>query len=270
MTNVADGSNVFSDWVTVLTTVPILPLPPNSERTAFETERLIIRPPTEEDLAALHEMRTQPEVMLNTKRALIDDDLEMTRSRLTNFLTPGDAKTFNCTICLREAGDNKLIGMGGVHSFGSVFGWPEIGYMFNSAYWGKGYATEFVRGFLQLYAQLPRPDVPVPLRVTRSSLPADLTAKAGPGTDEKGDKYDDDPAALAATVTVDTVVVEEKITAIVPDFNVESQKVVGKAGFQKFIQYREEDTRVLGSGIEILLHVLQYFPSRKAQAPAAA
>ncbi|CAK7244897.1 MAG: hypothetical protein STHCBS139747_006460 [Sporothrix thermara] len=263
MTSPVDGSNVFSDWVTVLTTVPLLPLPPNSERIAFETERLILRPPNEDDLAALHEMRTQPEVMRNTRRAVIDESMDVTRGVLAPFLPPGDARTFNCAICLREAGDNKLIGLGGVYVFHSVYGWPELGYMFNSSYWGKGYATEFVRGFLQLYSQLPRPETPQPLRVTRSSLPADLAARAGPGTDDKGD-YDADPEALARTVTADTVMVEEKLTAIVPDRNAESNKVVRKSGFKEFTQYLNEDSRLPGSGTKIMLRVYEYLPSKKA------
>ncbi|CAK7236512.1 hypothetical protein SCUCBS95973_009632 [Sporothrix curviconia] len=263
MTNPADNSSVFSDWVTVLTTVPLLPLPPNNERAALVTERLIIRPPTEDDLAALYELRTLPEVMRNTKTGTIDVDIAFTRGRLVPFLAPGDARTFNFAICLREAGDNKLIGIGGVHIFHSVFGWPELGYMFHSAHWGKGYATEFVRGFLQMYSKLPRPETPQPLRVTRCTLPADLQAKAGPGTAEKSD-YDDDPEALARTVTADTVVVEEKLTAIVAVRNAESNRVVTKGGFERFMQFSKEDGWMPGSGIDIMLNVYHYFPSKEA------
>ncbi|CAK7224293.1 hypothetical protein SBRCBS47491_005500 [Sporothrix bragantina] len=261
MTNPVDGSNVHSDWVTVLTTVPSLPLPPNSERIAFETERLIIRPLAEDDLPALYELRTQPEVMRNTKAAVIDPSIDFTRERLTPFLTPNDARTFNCAICSREAGDNKLIGIGGVHIFHSDFGWPELGYMFSSAHWGKGFATEFVRGFVQLYSKLPRPDTPQPLRVTRGTLPADLAAKAGPGTDEKGDY---DMEALARTVTANTVVVDEKLTAIVTVRNNESNRVVTKSGFKVFMQFVEEDRRMPGSGLDITLNVYEFLPSKKA------
>ncbi|CAK7201296.1 hypothetical protein SEUCBS139899_003999 [Sporothrix eucalyptigena] len=269
MTSVPDGALVFHDWVTVLTTLPTLPLPLNSQRVALETERLIIRPLTEDDLPALHEMRLLPEVMRNTKQGTVDANIEYTRERLIPFLPPNDAASFNCAICIREAGDNKLIGIGGVHSFHSVFGWPELGYMFHSAHWGKGYATEFVRGFLQLYSQLPRPSTPQPLRVTRVTLPAELAAKAGPGTHEQGN-YENDPEALAQTVTPDTVVVEEKLTAVVPDRNVESTRVITKGGFTEFMQYMEEDKRLPGSGIEILLRVYNFLPSRKESASAAA
>ncbi|KIH90051.1 hypothetical protein SPBR_00944 [Sporothrix brasiliensis 5110] len=263
MTHVTDGSKVFEDWVTVLATLPALPLPLNSQRVAFETERLIIRPPVEEDLAALHELRTQPEVMANTRRGLLDDDLEFTRDRLTPFLPPGDAKTYNCVICLREAGDNKLVGMGGVHNFTGGFGWPELGYMFRKECWGKGYATEFVRGFLQLYSALPRTSTPVPVRVARASLPPELAAKAGPGSKEMVDESSNSPAALASTVTADTVVVEEILMAIIADYNKGSLGVAGKAGFEKVFQFSEEDNRKPGTGIQIFVHFLQYFPGRK-------
>lgn len=265
MTNPVDGTQVFEDWVTVLTRLPSVPLPPNSQRKPFETERLIIRRPIEEDLEALHELRTQPEVMINTMRALVDDDLEYTRGRLTPFLTPGDANTFNMVICLKEAGDNRLIGIGGVHRFHSGFGWPEMGYMFSKHHWGKGYATEFVRAFVQLYAQLPRPETPQPLRVTRSSLSPEDAAKAGPGTKEKGEEFENDPAALAATVTADTVVVKDFLSATVPEDNLGSQGVIRKGGFQKFFKYHEDDTRYPGTGIQITLDVLKWFPGRKTQ-----
>lgn len=268
MTDTADGkTKVREDWVTILTKLPTLPLPPNSERLPFETERLIIRPPVAEDLPALHELRTQPEVMINTMRGLVDDDVEFTNDRLVPFLTPGDGKTFNFAICLKEAGDNKLIGFGGVHVFVSGFGWPEMGYMFRKEVWGKGYGTEFVKAFVQLYSALPRPSEPLPLRVTRSTLPADLKAKAGRGTPEKGEQYED-KAVLAASVTPDTVVVEEILTAIVPVYNKGSQGVIRKGGLQKFMQFIEPDNHhPPESGIEITLDVFKYYPQRKTQPP---
>ncbi|OAA63716.1 Acyl-CoA N-acyltransferase [Niveomyces insectorum RCEF 264] len=235
------------EWVTVLTTLPTRPLPPNTARTPLTTERLNIRPLAADDVAALHELRTQPEVMLNMKTGRIDESIDVTRVHLAPFLAPNDVITFQWAICLRASSDNKLIGIGGCRPQRGQFGWPDVGYMFNSAYWGQGYATEFVRGFLQLYAALPRTPAPVSLQVPRSILP---------------DDWDNDAADPA-----NPVVVEEKLTAIVPDHNAGSQAVLRKAGFEEFALIVEPDLRDLNQLIK--LHLFQAFPGRIAKSSLA-
>ncbi|EPE10432.1 acyl- n-acyltransferase [Ophiostoma piceae UAMH 11346] len=234
------------DWVTVLTTIPTLPLPANTERPLVETERLVLRALTEDDLPVFHELRSRPRVMRFTKRGAADEDIDYTRGRLTPFLPPNDIKTFNYAICLRAAGENKLIGVGGVHLFRSSIGWPEVGYMLHDDHWGKGYATEFLHAFVKAYSALPRPDKPVPLRVTRDSLPADVGASiVGDGDD-------------ASTAPV----VDEMLMATVADRNGASQKVIAKGGFEKYKSRTEPEWS--NPALDVLLHYYRYLPGRAA------
>ncbi|KAG9256124.1 GNAT domain-containing protein [Emericellopsis atlantica] len=145
------------EWTTVKTTLPALPYPPMAERKAVRTQRLLIRPTEMADAEAFHEMRLQPEVMKWTLQGVPDVDLEATRRFMAKTLPPNDTKTFNFAICLAETG--QLLGVGGSHMRNGELGWPVIGYMFRSDAWGKGYATEFVRAFQDMWWALPRAEV---------------------------------------------------------------------------------------------------------------
>ena len=154
------------EWTTIKTTLPALPYPPVSERKAVRTQRLLLRPQKAADAEELHQLRSQPEVMKWSLQGVPDVDVEATRKWLARTLPPGDAKTFNFTICLAETGE--LLGVGGSHMRDGELGWPVIGYMFRSEAWGKGYATEFVRAFLDLWWALPR--VQVELKVATDTV----------------------------------------------------------------------------------------------------
>jgi hypothetical protein len=106
--------------VKVKTTLPIQPFPDNETRPSLTTERLLLRPFRQDDLAEFHALRTQPEVMVNTSRGLVDDDRAYTQSRMDPFLPPKDVTTYNYAMCLKEAPD-VLIGAGGCHIFNSEF-----------------------------------------------------------------------------------------------------------------------------------------------------
>ncbi|KAG7293309.1 hypothetical protein NEMBOFW57_003355 [Staphylotrichum longicolle] len=135
-----------STFIRVRTTLPRRPFPPNATRQPITTERLTLRVLTQDDLAALHELRTQPEVMIWTALGKPDKDLAETQAKLDPFLPPRDEATFNFAICDRATG--QMIGIGGCHLWRSAFGWPEVGYMLRKEFWGKGLGTEFLRGFL--------------------------------------------------------------------------------------------------------------------------
>ncbi|KAI1383882.1 acyl-CoA N-acyltransferase [Hypoxylon trugodes] len=196
----------------VKTTLPTRPFPPNAEREHIRTERLIIRPFTEDDLDGIYSLRTQPEVMIFTMVGRIDADKEATRAYLSRFLPPNDLKTYNNVICLASTGE--LIGCGGAPSDSTngwpTFGWPEIGYIFKLEHWGKGYATEFLRAWLDQWWSLPRSEVEVK-----------VDAQSVDGSGE----------------------VPEMVMAVIEAHNKSSRRVLEKAGFQEFRRWVDTEEK---------------------------
>ncbi|KAH8912269.1 acyl-CoA N-acyltransferase [Coniochaeta sp. PMI_546] len=217
-----------AEWVSIQTTLPTRPLPLNSSRPAFTTERLVIRALGVEDVQALHVLRTQPEVMANTPQGRIDKDVGETRSKLAHYLPPNDEKTYEFAICLKET--DEVIGLGGCHSLSSMFGWPEIGYMLRREFWGQGLATEFLRTWLDMWYALPR-------------------------TEEQVDVH---PKSTFSEHGGDTLLVESVIAFTTAD-NVASQKVLQKSGFQHFLTWIEPDLR--NPDVDIALQGYKYFPN---------
>ncbi|KAF2711518.1 acyl-CoA N-acyltransferase [Pleomassaria siparia CBS 279.74] len=117
-----------------------------------KSERLLLRPLTLEDAEDVVLMRAHPEVMKHTSLGT-SDDIEKSkawiqgchdRDNCWNFcieLLPSQTST---PIEAHPAGP-RVIGM-----IGAVRA-PEVGYMFNTDYWGKGYATEALRAFMPLF-----------------------------------------------------------------------------------------------------------------------
>ncbi|KAI0095431.1 acyl-CoA N-acyltransferase [Hypoxylon sp. NC0597] len=200
-----------NSWAVVETTLPCVPLPPISQRQPISTKRLVIRPVREDDLEAYHELRSQPEAMIGTRRGRPDRDIDETRSAMQDLLSPKDSKAFYFGVFLASTG--ALIGEGGVHTMESAScGWPEIGYKFRKEFWGQGYGTEFLRALLEAWWNLPRSHVE--LRVSSSSI------------DRNGE--------LKAT---------EQIYATTAADNIGSRRVLEKLGFVHFLEWTEPDTQ---------------------------
>lgn len=192
--------------------------------------------PTLDDLAAVHVMRTQPEVMHWTAAGVPDKNLEESRAKLEPFLNGREEGTHNFAICDRETGD--LIGLGGSHNFRSSLGWPEVGYMFRKEYWGRGLGTEFLRGWLPVWNALEREEVEVEVDAR--------TLDEGEGQGGDG-------------------LVRERLIAITADTNDRSQGVLKKAGFEWFLTWFTEDTaKGTGPAMMIDLPTYRYFPGGKA------
>ncbi|KAK9775446.1 putative GNAT domain-containing protein [Seiridium cardinale] len=215
----------------VRTTLPKQPLPPNSERAPIKTARLVLRPFVQSDFDGVRALRTQPEVMVFTMTGRIDGDLSETQAKLDASLPPNDVKTFNFTISLSDT--DELIGTGGVHKVESALGWPEVGYMFKREHWGKGYATEFMKGFVEAWWKLEREQAY--MEVESQSI----------DMDGKAEEVKTVPELLSATIDAN---------------NAGSLRVLEKSGFKKFKTWTEPDAR---AGFEGMLVTLAGFVLRK-------
>ncbi|KAK3942156.1 GNAT domain-containing protein [Diplogelasinospora grovesii] len=224
-------------FITVKTTLPKRPTPENSVRVPFTTERLILRPCRPEDLDALRVLRTQPEVMVWTAIGRVDQDMAETEVKLAPFLPPRDVTNYNWAICLKENPD-ELIGIGGCHNWTSSFGWPEVGYMFRKECWGKGLATEFLKGFLTLWDALPREETLVAVDART------VDSKSTIAVDGEGVKE-----------------VEEQYIAVTAIANARSQNTLRKCGFEHFVTWKAQDSRD-GMGKLIDLPTFRHFPRR--------
>ncbi|KXJ88852.1 GNAT domain-domain-containing protein [Microdochium bolleyi] len=217
--------------VKIRTPLPTVPLPLVAEgREDIRTERLILRPFTQAVLEDMHSIRAQPEVMAVSRRGIPDKDLAETQERINPVLPPNDAITYNWVIYEAQTGD--FVGCGGFHMFSELVAWPEIGYMFKKEHWGKGYATEFLRAWLEAWWKLPRTEVEIEVPVSTVE-------------------------GLDALVGVDGVHVVDKdrVIALVEQHNTSSRRVLEKSGFRQTTVLKEPNNRPGFEGAEITLFV---------------
>jgi ribosomal-protein-alanine N-acetyltransferase len=119
----------------------------------LETERLLIRPLTVEDLEALHTVFSDPQVMRHVPGGARDSD--GTRARLQSLIDHQRENGFSkWAVVERESG--AVIGDCGLQY---LDGGPdiEIGFHIVRSRWGRGYATEAARACL-IWARVERPE----------------------------------------------------------------------------------------------------------------
>ena len=163
----------------------------------FKTERLLCRPLVEEDWPEYHKMLQEEQTMINAgvgpmlfpraARAYFDDQREDWAS-LGIFARKVDD----------DVAEGEFIGTGGV--YWSKDRLPEVCYVLKQRFWGKGRATEFLNGFLEVWWNMPR--ISIDMCVETKFLDAE----------ERG-------------------VVPERLTVPIKLERGDSQNVVKKAGF---------------------------------------
>lgn len=112
----------------------------------LETERLLFRKVTAEDLETLVEMRSDPEVnkYLGGPEA---QNREAIEKRLPFYLDCYEKFGFGfCMMIWKETGEE--IGSAGIQPLGDS-GEIEVGYNMKKAFWGKGIGTEAARAWLE-------------------------------------------------------------------------------------------------------------------------
>jgi len=198
--NETESNQEDKGFIDVLTTLPI-----KDELPIIYTDRLIIRAPIHSDIDAYYSLRTQPQAMTDSSKGIPDANLSITLNKLERLIKrDNDSVYFFIFLKNLDGSEGNLIGDGGVHNLKSdSTGWPEFGYKFKKEFWGKGYATEFGKAFMEFWANIPRKDVEIP--VNPSSI-----------------NY------------YDNLYVKERLTAYTRNENLASQNVLWKLGFQSF------------------------------------
>jgi len=113
---------------------------------SFETERLLLRPHTADDVQAAYEINLDPEVSRFTHDGGVQP-LEVVRDRIVNNVL-GDYKKYGYgRMAVIHKPDNKFIGFCGL-KYLEDFKEVDLGYRFARPYWGKGIATEACQAVL--------------------------------------------------------------------------------------------------------------------------
>jgi len=112
----------------------------------LETERLFIRPFTDEDLERLIEMRSDPEVY-EYLGGLRMQNPEAIARRMKVYMASQEKYGFSASAAIwKETGE--MIGWGGLMPLDDS-GEIEVGYGFIKEYWGMGLASELAHAWLK-------------------------------------------------------------------------------------------------------------------------
>ena len=114
----------------------------------IETERLLIRPFCEQDIAPSYTMNLDPDVSRYTGDGGVVSKKEIERRIIENVF--GDYKKYGFgRLAVELKSENKFIGFTGL-KYLKEMDEVDLGYRFMKAYWGKGFATESGQACVQL------------------------------------------------------------------------------------------------------------------------
>ncbi len=112
----------------------------------LQTQRLILREITEQDLPELFAMRSNPQIMQHIARPLaktMDD-----ANTLLQIIIAAIHKNEGITWGISEKGNSKLIGTIGFWQIDKTNARAEIGYLLHPGYWRKAYMSEAIQTVL--------------------------------------------------------------------------------------------------------------------------
>ena len=126
---------------------------PSWEQICLYTDRLRLRPPTQRDTEAMHELFADPEVMHGLKKEPVSQ-LEESRAMIEGGIGGWRTDGVGPFILETAASDRRVVGWAGLMIFDkrdwTPSTWakagrhaqPELGWALIRAHWGHGYATE--------------------------------------------------------------------------------------------------------------------------------
>ncbi|KAH1488309.1 hypothetical protein KXV44_001859 [Aspergillus fumigatus] len=129
----------------------------------IHTERLLLRPlriDNDEDAAGIFSIRSRQDVVDWLWPRVADTTVEETKAHMMKkvFKDPDAAgavgRLFFFVIIPKNEPD-RIIGSLGVNSLSPA---PSVGYAMHPSYWGRGYASEALRGVIDAWWKLPRVD----------------------------------------------------------------------------------------------------------------
>lgn len=116
-------------------------------RHVIETERLLLREITLDDLPAIHQQCLKVE---NASSATwrVHTSIEKTKKKILKFMEDDRRGIPNhWAVCLKSTG--QLIGTGGIFGYVAMDHRATMGWGFDSDFWGNGYATELGRACVE-------------------------------------------------------------------------------------------------------------------------
>ena len=111
----------------------------------LETERLILRPMNETDIESVFEMRRDNEIMRFIREPVLNRDEAKNWINLISSRWSKDKIGF-CSLIEKQSG--KFAGWCGLWEL-KESGETEVGYAIAREFWGKGYASESAKAFLE-------------------------------------------------------------------------------------------------------------------------
>jgi [ribosomal protein S5]-alanine N-acetyltransferase len=113
--------------------------------TFLETERLIVKYPTQDDYTLIHELETDIEVMKYISDGSISSP-ERTQNKLNKDMAHFAKHHFGTGLVFEKA-TGEFVGQAGLTFLEYNDNQPEVelDYLLHKAYWGKGYATELAK-----------------------------------------------------------------------------------------------------------------------------